>query len=64
MNIMTITAKNRQSKRYNVSIDLSVLEKIAGSLGLFQPKFVSDIRDSLRDMRAGRTVKARSLKDL
>ena len=61
---MTITAKNRQSKRYNVSIDLSVLEKIAGSLGLLQPKFVSDIRESLRDMRAGRTVKARSLKDL
>jgi hypothetical protein len=61
---MTITTKNHKSKKYNVSIDLGVLEKVAGALGLFRAQFVSDIKESLKDMRAGRIVKAKSLKDL
>lgn len=61
---MTITTKNPKSKKYNISVDLGVLEKIAGSLGLFKQSFVDDIKESLSDMRAGRIVKARSLKDL
>ena len=64
MNLMTITTRNPKSKRYNVSVDLVVLEKIAGSLGLFKGSFVKDIRESILDMKAGRIVKARGLKYL
>ena len=64
MNLITITTKNPKSKKYNVSMDLSVLEKIAGSFGLFKTDFINDIKESLRDMKAGRVIKARSLRDL
>lgn len=60
---MTITTKNPISKKYSVSVDLSVLERIAGSLGLFQPKFLKDIGESMREMKSGKFVKAKSLKD-
>ncbi len=61
---MTITTKNPESRKYDVSVDLSALERIAGSLGLFQPKFLKDLSESMRDMKAKHFVKARSLKDL
>jgi len=61
---MTITTKDRGVKKYSVSVDLSVLEKLAGALGLFNPKFVKDISESLRDMKSGRIIKSRSLKHI
>ncbi len=61
---MTITTKNPKSKKYNVSVDVFALERIAGSLGLFQPKFLKDLNQSLHDMKNGRLVRAKSLKDL
>ena len=64
MNLMTITTKNRKLKKYNVSVDLSVLERIAGALGFFQPKFIDNMRESLREMRNGKVVKARGLRYL
>ncbi|MFZ1019427.1 MAG: hypothetical protein WAN61_00340 [Minisyncoccia bacterium] len=63
MNLMTITTKNPASQKYSVDIDLSALERIAGSLGLFQVGFIKDLDDSIREMKAGRLVKAKSLKD-
>lgn len=63
MNLMTITTKNPVSKKYSVSVDLLVLERIAGSLGLFQPRFLKDIGQSIREMKSGKFVKAKSLKD-
>ena len=64
MNLMTITTKNHKSKKYNVSVDLVAIERIAGALGLFQPDFIKDMKESLIDMRAGRVVKGRGLKYL
>lgn len=55
---------NDSAKKYSVSVDLSALERIAGSLGLFQPKFLQDLRASVREMKAKKFIKARSLKEL
>ena len=63
MNLMTITTKNPISKKYSVDIDLSALERIAGSLGLFQSKFLKDLDQSIREMKSGKFVKGKSLKD-
>ena len=62
MNLMTITTKNPTAKKYSVSVDLSALERIAGSLGLFQSKFLEDLGQSVREMKSKKFVKARSLK--
>ncbi len=64
MNILTVTNKSKKSKMYNVQVDLGALERIAGSLGLFQPRFVKDMKESIRDMKIGNFVRAKSLKDL
>lgn len=63
MNLMTITTKNPISKKYSVSIDLSALERIAGSLGLFQPKFIKDLNQSIREMKSRKFAKGKSLRD-
>ena len=63
MNLMTITTKNPISKKYSVSIDLPALERIASSLGLFQSKFLKDLDQSIHEMKSGKFVKAKSLKD-
>jgi hypothetical protein len=63
MNLMTITTKNPVSRKYSVNVDLSALERIAGSLGLFQPEFVKDLSQSIREMKSGKLVKAKSLKN-
>lgn len=60
---MTITTKNPTSKKYAVNVDLSALERIAGSLGLFQPKFLADLGQSMREMKSRKLVRAKSLKD-
>lgn len=63
MNLMTITTKNPISRKYSVSVDLSALERIASSLGLFQPKFLKDLSESMREMKSGKFAKGKSLKD-
>ena len=63
MNLMTITTKNSNAKKYSVSVDILALERIASSLGLFQPKFLEDINQSMREMKSRKIIKARSLKD-
>lgn len=63
MNLMTITTKNPNTKKYSVSVDLLALERIAGSLGLFQPKFLVDLDQSMSEMKSRKFIKARSLKD-
>ena len=63
MNLMTITTQNPTKKKYFVSIDLSALERIASSLGLFQPKFLKDMSQSVREMKSGKFVRAKNLKD-
>lgn len=60
---MTITTKNPNIKKYSVSVDLSALERIAGSLGLFQSKFLIDLDQSMREMKSRKFIKAQSLKD-
>lgn len=60
---MTITTKSPKSKKYNVTVDLVALERIAGSLGLFQRNFVLDLNQSLRDMKANKFVRAKTLAD-
>lgn len=64
MNLMTITTKNPNPKKYDISVDLSALERIAGALGLFQDSFLKDLNKSMKDMRTRRLAKARTLKDL
>ncbi len=64
MNLITITTKNPKSRKYSVNVDMFVLERIVGSLGLFQSKFLSDLSESIRDMKSSHFSKAKSLKDL
>lgn len=61
MNLMTITTKNREQRKYNVEVDLAVLERIAGSLGLFQKNFLKDMKESISDMKAGRVIEAKGI---
>lgn len=63
MNLMTITTKNPISRKYSVNVNLSALERIAGSLGLFQPTFLKDLDQSIREMKSKKFAKGKSLKD-
>jgi hypothetical protein len=63
MNVMTITTKNKTSRKYTVDVNLSAMERIASSLGLFQDSFIKDLNTSLREMKSGKVVKGKTLKD-
>ena len=60
-NSVSIFSATRKLKKYNISVDLAVLERIAGSLGLFQRKFLKDMKESIADMKAGRVVVAKGI---
>ena len=61
MNFLTVTQKNKKSTKYNITVDLAVLERIAGSLGLFKEQFVKDMKKSVADMKAGRVIEAKGI---
>ena len=61
---ITIKASPKQSRKFIVEIDLNKLEKLAATLGLFNPDFLKSLDQAERECRAGKIKKIKSLKDL
>ena len=53
-----------RSKRILVEIDADRLERLAASLGLFNPEFLESLDRAEQDYRAGKYRKVSSLKEL
>lgn len=65
MNSTTITIKkSKNPKKYLVEIDADKLEKLAINLGWFNEDFLKSLDQAEKDIKAGRTKKIKSLKDL
>lgn len=66
MATLTLTVKPRLKKPATmlVEIDADQFERLAASLGLFNPDFLKSIARAEHDYRAGRTRKIRSFKEL
>lgn len=60
---MTIIQKKRK-KKFHVEIDRHSFERLVDSLGLFRPAFLDSLEQAEADVRARRTTKLRSLRDL
>lgn len=54
----------QKSRKVTVEFDLGRLRTLADALGFYHPKFLEDIEASDADIRAGRTRKVTSSKDL
>ena len=62
MNSPTITVKPRlNGKKILVEIDADRFEKLAGSLGFFNPEFLSSLDRAEKDFKAGRIRRILSL---
>ena len=64
LNITVTKPKNRNSNKIMVEIDADKFERLAASLGLFNPEFLKSVEKSEEDYRSGRVRKIKSLKDL
>lgn len=64
---LTITIKKPQTKRSHkilVEMDAEKFEKLAASLGFFNPEFLKSLQRSEGDFKTGRFKKIESLKEL
>ncbi len=52
------------AKKIRVEIDADKLERLAASLGFFNPDFVESLERAEKDYKAGRVRRVRSLKGL
>jgi hypothetical protein len=61
---MTINPKTKRRKNISVELDADKLERLAASLGFFNPDFLDSIDRAEKDYKAGRVKKISSLKEL
>lgn len=61
---VTIKSSKKAGRKFIVEMDAERFEKLAASLGLFNPDFIESLEKSEKDWKAGRFRKIRSLKDL
>ena len=52
------------SKKFTVEIDFNKLEKLAASLGFFNPAFLNSLNRAEKEYRSGRIRRIDSLKEL
>ncbi len=67
MTSLTITIKKPQTKRSRkilVEMDAEKFEKLAASLGFFNPEFLKSLQQAEEDFKLGRFKKIESLKEL
>ena len=57
-------AQKPSSRRINVEINLDQWEKLADAFGFYRPEFLATLKQSLKESKAGRVRKIRSLKEL
>jgi len=53
-----------QGNKVKVELDADQLERLAASLGFFNPEFIESLERSEEDYKAGRFKKIKSLSDL
>ena len=59
-----LTIQKPSSKTIKVEINLDQWERLADVFGFYQPKFIKDLKKSLKESRSGKTRKIKSLRDL
>ena len=65
MNHIAITVKPTSAgRKVIIELDADKLERVAASLGMYNPSFVESIERAEKDFNAGRTRKVNSLKEL
>jgi hypothetical protein len=66
MKSLTLTIKPvvARSKRIRIEVDADKFERLAADFGLFNPNFLKSLDRAEDDVRAGRTKKIASLRDL
>lgn len=64
MAIPLITIGRGTKQTFRVEIDRNRFERLADSLGLFRAEFLESLERAEEDVRAGRTKKLKSLRDL
>ncbi len=65
MTSLTITIKPRKKeKKIIIEMDLDKFERLAASLGFFNPEFLKSLKKAEKDYKAGRIKKIKSLKEL
>ncbi len=57
-------AQKPSSRRISVEINLDQWEKLADTFGFYRPEFLDTLKQSLKESRAGKVRKIRSLKEL
>lgn len=61
---VTIKSSKKAGRKFVIEMDAERFEKLAASLGLFNPEFIKSLEQSERDWQAGRSRKVKSLKEL
>ena len=62
---LTITIKPyKKEKKIIIEMDLDKFERLAASLGFFNPEFLKSLKKAEKDYKAGRIKKIKSLKEL
>ena len=66
MSSLTITIKpqTNRTRKILVEMDAEKFEKLAASLGFFNPEFLKSLQRAKKDFKAGRFTKIKSLKEL
>jgi len=61
---ITIKSKPNRARKILVEMDADKLEKLATSLGFFNPQFLQSLDKAEKDYKVGRFKKIKSLKEL
>ena len=66
MTSLTITIKPRinHPRKILVEMDVEKFERLAASLGLFNPEFLKSLERAEKDYKTGRVKKIKALKEL
>ena len=63
MPTITILDKPDSGRKTRIELDLNRWEKLADIFGFYRPEFLKTLNKSLRESKAGRVRKVKSLRD-
>lgn len=61
---LTMIVSKKSANKYIVEMDADKLERLAAAMGWFNPDFLSTMKESAADLKAGRYTVRKSLKEL
>ncbi len=64
MSTLDLNIKTQKNRKISIEIDASKLERLAAHFGFFNPEFETSLDRAEGDYKAGRIIKAKSLKNL